>query len=182
MFCLGVSPDQYDVPAETGFWELSPSAWELVDVVDGQVYKTDGTKWPMIFVEAFDPEELRAVGTWRGSKSDRELLRWEKELAELRQDIEPDADQSIDLELSVASRVRKAVKAIGQAIIEEHAEATTYEGEKVADVLSELRQDVEEDAGAEQPEDPVEEIDVERALAEGAGEAVEQLEALQNGQ
>ncbi|CCQ34325.1 hypothetical protein HLRTI_001514 [Halorhabdus tiamatea SARL4B] len=128
-------------------YELTPTAWESVWVEEGDLYQWENTNHPVYEAESFDPENLIAEGTWRGSKSDRELLRAEKKVEELREEIEKEADMSIDLELSIASRVRKATKAIGQVIIEDYAATSTYEGERVRDVLSDLRQDVEDDTG-----------------------------------
>jgi len=142
--CLGFT-------GEPGIWELSPAAWESVDVVEGELYRWPDTTWPIYEAERFDPESMLAVGTWRGSEPDRELLRTEKKVDHLRNRLEEQAETSIDTEISISSRVRQAVKEIGQAIIDEHASATTYNGERVADVLSEIRQEVEEDAGDPQP-------------------------------
>jgi len=173
--CLGLSPDRSEefaeIPrdaAEPGVYELSPAAWENVICLDGEMYQWEDMKWPTYEVEAFDPESLGSLGTWRGSKPDSELLRREKEIDQLRQDLEKAADQSIDLEIAISSKVREAVKEIGQAIITEHAAAATYNGEKVADVLSEIRQDVEEDTGEDLDKDqrPVRQIRTLETLAE----------------
>ncbi len=158
---------------EPGVWELSPAAWNDVDVTEGQLYQWETTKWPVYEAEWFNPESLTAKGTWRGSKSDSELLRKEKEVEELREDLEQQANTSIDTELQIASRVRQAVKEIGRAIIDEHASATTYEGERVADVLADIRQDVEDDAGDPQPQRNGEKPTTDRDL-----DAVETLETL----
>lgn len=153
---LGLSqvPEEYDLPADAwkpGIYELSPAAWDNVVSVDGEIHQWDGMKWPTYEVLAFDREELRAVGTWRGSKPDSELLRREKEIDELRRNLEQAADHSVDLEIAISSKVRQAVREIGQAIIEEHAAASTYNGERVAEVLSEIRQDIESEASEPQP-------------------------------
>lgn len=128
-------------------YEMTPAAWETVWVEEGDLYQWENTNHPVYEAESFDPEHMIAEGTWRGSEPDRELLRAEKKVEELREEIEKEADMSIDLELSIASRVRKATKAIGQVIIEDYAATSTYEGERVRDVLSDLRQDVEADSG-----------------------------------
>ena len=152
--CTGLSPDRSDEygpiepeAAEPGVYELTPTAWERVIVLDGELYQWDEMEWPTYEAQAFDVESLGALGTWRGSKSDTELLRREKEIDELRTKLEKAADTSIDTELAISSKVREATKAIGQAIITEHAEASTYNGEQVADVLSEVRQEIEDDTG-----------------------------------
>jgi hypothetical protein len=151
--CVGLAPDQqeeYDLPPQAflpGVYELSPAAWEQVRSIDGDLYQWEEMKWPTYEVQAFDRESFQAVGTWRGSKPDSELLRREKQIVDLRTNLEQAADTSIDTELSISSKVRQATRAIGQAIISEHAEASTYEGEQVAEVLSEVRQEVEEDTG-----------------------------------
>lgn len=160
--CLGLKSD-----AEPGLWRLSPASWEQVTVTDGELYEWPGTTWPTYEVEAFDPDALEAEGTWRGSKPDSELLRKEKEIDHVRQTLEQQADTSIDTEISISSKVRQAVREIGRALIDEHAQATTYEGERVADVLSEIRQEVEEDSGSdsrENGEKPTQEHDALRML------------------
>lgn len=139
---------------EPGIYELTPNAWERVRVLDGNLYQWEGMRWPTYECLGFDREDLEAVGTWRGSKPDSELLRREKEIGELRTNLEQAADHSIDLEIAISSKVRQAVREIGQSMIEEHASATTYDGEKVAEVLSDIRQDIEEDAGSDQIEGP----------------------------
>lgn len=130
-----------------GIWRLSPSTWQDVEITEGEVYRWENTEHPTFEVESFDPESLEAVGTWRGSLPDRELLKREKQVEELRSELESEANRSIDLELSVSSRVRRAVKAIGQQIIDVHAETSIYSGEEIADVLDDVRRDVEQDAG-----------------------------------
>ncbi|MFC7057991.1 hypothetical protein [Halovenus salina] len=151
--CVGMAPeqaDEYDLPPRAflpGLYELSPAAWDRVRSLDGDLYQWSEMKWPTYEVQAFDEDSFQAVGTWRGSKPDSELLRREKEIVDLRTNLEQAADTSIDTELSISSKVRQATRAIGQALISEHAEASTYEGEQVAEVLSDIRQDIEEDTG-----------------------------------
>ena len=158
-----------------GIWELTPAAWDDVEVTDGELYEWPGTKWPIYEAETFTGDTMTAVGTWRGSEPDRVLLRKEKKVEELRKEIEAEADTAIDTEITISSRVRKAIKAIGQAIIDEHAQATTYEGERVADVLTEIRQEVEEDTGSERPDNG------EKPIAEAEAEAVEHLAEVATG-
>lgn len=154
--CLGLSDEpaeQHDLPpeaAEPGIYELSPAAFERVTCLADELYHWNSMEYPTYEALAFDKEELEAVGTWRGSKSDRELLRREREIDELRANLEQAADYSVDLEISISSKVRQAVKEIGRAIIEEHAEASTYNGERVAEVLSEVREDIEQDTAEEE--------------------------------
>lgn len=177
--CVGLAPDQqeeYDLPPTSflpGVYELSPAAWDQVRAVDGDLYQWDEMKWPTYEVQAFDDDTFRAVGTWRGSKPDSELLRREKEIVDLRTNLEQAADTSIDTELSISSKVRQATRAIGQAIITEHAEASTYEGEQVAEVLSEVRQEIEEDTGEnlQNGERPVQQLRSLKNLAENMGES-----------
>ena len=164
---------------QPGVWTLSPSAWSDVTVTEGRLYQWETTKWPVYEAEWFDPESLTAKGTWRGSMSDSELLEKEKKVKELREDLEEQANTSIDTELQIASRVRQAVKEIGRAIIDEHASATTYEGERVADVLSDIRQDVEEDAGDPEPQRNGEKPTTDRDL--DVGESLKLLEDVAQG-
>jgi len=166
-----------------GIYQLTPAAWERVEVVDGELHQWENVTWPTYEVEEFDADEMTAVGTWRGSKPDSDLLKREKEIGLMREKLERQADTAIDTEIAISSKVRQAVKEIGQAIITEHAEASTYNGEKVADVLSEIRQDVEEDSGQHRNgdvpenetkpvEDPLEALD--RMVSESVeGEKVE---------
>lgn len=163
--CLGLSG------GEPGIWELSPAAWEEVYVTEGELYEWPETTWPIYEAERFDPESMTAKGTWRGSVPDRELLRREKLVYHMRNKLERDAETSIDTEISISSRVRQAVKEIGRAIIDEHAQASTYNGERVADVLSEIRQDVEDDAGRDRSRDGQRPVNSE-------GDAPDALEAL----
>jgi hypothetical protein len=162
---LGFHPDR-----EAGIWELSPGAWEEVDIVEDELYQWSGTTWPTYEAEWFDPETMVAGGTWRGSEPDSELLRKEKKVEELREKIEADANTSIDTEIQIASKVRQAVKEIGQAIIDEHASATMYEGDRVADVLTDIRKDVEDDTG-----DPTPQRNGEKPVRQQETEALEAL-------
>jgi len=137
---------------EPGIYELSPKAWQNVDVIEDELYQWEGMAWPTYEAEDFDPESMTAVGTWRGSKPDSELLRYDKKLEEVRDTLEEQADTSIDTEIQISSRVRQAVQTIGRAIIDEHASATTYNGDRVADVLADIRKDVEQDTGDPTPQ------------------------------
>ena len=152
-----------------GIYELTPRAWQEVTVIEDELYQWDGMTWPTFEAEAFDPNSMTAVGTWRASEPDSELLRYEKKLSEVRDELEEQADTSIDTEIQISSRVRQAVKEIGQAIIDEHASATTYNGDRVADVLADIRKDVEEDTRDPTPqrngEKPTREREYERADA-----------------
>jgi hypothetical protein len=154
---------------EPGIYELTPKAWENVTVIEDELYQWKGMTWPTFEAEGFDPHSMTAVGTWRGSEPDSELLRYEKRLDEVRDTLEEQADTSIDTEIQISSRVRQAVKEIGQAIIDEHASATTYNGDRVADVLADIRKDVEQDTGDPTPqrngEKPTREREYERSDA-----------------
>lgn len=156
---------------EPGIYELTPAAWQDVTVIEDELYQWEGMTWPTYEAEGFDPNSMTAVGTWRASEPDSELLRYEKRLDEVRNDLEEQADTSIDTEIQISSRVRQAVKEIGQAIIDEHASATTYNGDRVADVLADIRKDVEEDTRDPTPqrngEKPTRDREYERADALG---------------
>jgi len=165
---------------EPGIYELTPRAWENVDVIEDELHQWEGMRWPTYEAEAFDPESLTAVGTWRGSEPDSELLRYEKKLEEVREELEEQADTSIDTEIQISSRVRQAVKEIGQAIIDEHASATTYNGDRVADVLADIRKDVEDDTGDPTPQRLGEKPVRDRDREDERDDALEELNRLMN--
>ena len=90
---------------EPGIYELTPAAWQDVTVIEDELYQWEGMTWPTYEAEGFDPNSMTAVGTWRASEPDSELLRYEKRLDEVRNDLEEQADTSIDTEIQISSRV-----------------------------------------------------------------------------
>ncbi|WP_436934091.1 hypothetical protein [Halovenus marina] len=142
--------------ADPGMWELTPNDFAELTVEDGELYEWPGTKHPTYEVEAFDPEQLHAVATWRGSVTDSELIREQERIEQIRGKLEQRARERDVLEVRGKSLVRQAVMEERRTFLEEYdrvalLDAETYD-RKLEEVLEEtdLQADLSEQANRKQ--------------------------------
>jgi len=96
----------YWFPVET-FHDLTVAEGELNQVAPS-----------LYFGQQVNPEELTAVGTWRGTMSDRELLRGLQKVHECRGQLEDDAKKGFVLETQAFTIIRTAVRDATHTIVE----------------------------------------------------------------
>jgi hypothetical protein len=119
---------------EIALYKLSPQAFGRLSVVEGELFQLDGEQ-PVYECRQFDPEQLRAVGTWRGSASDLELIEERERIDEIRRTLEDEAQKGLSIRMKVGSIVRTAVNSITRDMLAEVEGATIYQGSQVEDTV-----------------------------------------------
>lgn len=158
---VDIDPDGQDVAV----WALTPDEWEELEVVDGELYRLRAF-YPAWGVQSYDPEEHVAEGTWRGSKSDIELVREYEAIRELREDLLELAEEGVTQRMRHSSIVWTATKNLLTEFAASFESETLYQGEEVQDAVNKVLdgeafhpEDVdaesEEEPGAEEESEPV---------------------------
>ncbi|MHB9288120.1 hypothetical protein ACKVMT_13905 [Halobacteriales archaeon Cl-PHB] len=70
LVCPGLTED-----VEPGVWELTPQEYADLEVVGGQLYEWPSCEHPTYEVQDYYPDLNRAVGTWRGTATDSQMIR-----------------------------------------------------------------------------------------------------------
>ncbi len=98
-------------------YRLPAGTWRNVEVVEGELYRDEEA--PGLYVaRTFNPVELTATGTWRGSLSDIELLRNEEKIREVRENLEARAKAGEELRIRFSAAVRTEVQRRARHILE----------------------------------------------------------------
>lgn len=163
-------------------WRLSPDAWEALDVAEGELYELQAIV-PAYECATFDPGALEATGTWRGSKSDMELLQERERIKEIRQTLEEQAQEGIALRMRVGSIVRSAVGSIVNDLVEQYEQRAVHGGERIEQAVSEaledheIQQDEEDERESQQDTMTVETDEArengQQAVADGGSDGTE---------
>jgi hypothetical protein len=118
-------------------------------------------------VEQYNPDENKAVGTWRGSATGLDLVEHREAVHEVRGDLEDLAREGLAIRAKQSSIVRGAVSDIVMEFVADFEDQSTYSGDniqaRVDDALADL--DAEDDDQEAEPDD-------DRSLAESLLEPV----------
>lgn len=127
---------------DAGIYELSPKAFEEMEVVgEGDLFEWPNTKHPTYGVQQYDPEMNIAMGTWRGSASDGEMLDREEEIQEIRYELEAKAKER-DVLVTRAERIlREEILANTRRLIQEYNRASLVDVGELNDRLEESMKD-----------------------------------------
>lgn len=118
-----------------GVWKIPPKSWSDLEV-ENQLHRFDETRMPLYSCQSFDPEKLKAVGTWRGTLSDRDLLRALHKIDECRNILETDAQRGFAIESQAFSIVRSATRSATMSVVETFEAGTLPdEGEGISDAI-----------------------------------------------
>lgn len=126
---------------EGGIWEMTPASFEALEVVDGQLYEWPGCSYPTYEVERYDEEAHVAVGTWRGSASDGEMIDSKQEIDEVRTELEAKARERDVLVTRAERIVREQILANTRQLIHEYNRATIVDVEELQARLDEAMGD-----------------------------------------
>ncbi|WP_181687318.1 hypothetical protein [Halorhabdus salina] len=107
-----------------GIWRLPPADWSDLEVTKGQLHQFEVTKEPMYCAVEFDRDELEATGTWRGTLSDRDLLRALSKVDECRGQLEDDAKRGFAIETQAFTIVRSATREAVRSVIDTFEDGT----------------------------------------------------------
>lgn len=102
-------------------WWLPLDDWHDLEVTDGELNQVGPT---LYFGKEIDIEDMTAKGTWRGSMSDRELLRGLTKVYECRGQLEDDAKKGFVLETQAFSIIRSAVRDTTKTVVETFQKGT----------------------------------------------------------
>mgnify|MGYP006275913395 CR=1 FL=1 len=126
-----------DVDARTdefAVWQLPPDTWRDLRVEDGELYQVKATV-PAWECRGYDPEENVAVGTWRGSASDLELIEDRERIDEVRGVLEDLAKEGLTIRVKQSGIVRTAIRGIVMSFVEGFEKETLYEGEQIEEAV-----------------------------------------------
>jgi len=137
-------------------WRLGPDSWDDLQVLDGELYRPRNSIVPVAFCEEFDSDELVCNGTWRGSRSDLELIQDRELIKDVRGELEQQARWGLTVRIRSSSLVRKAVKRVTLAVVAQIEGLTMFDGDALEDAIDDATkdldvQDLERDIGEDRP-------------------------------
>lgn len=115
---------------EFAIWQLPPKVWRDLEVTEGELYDVRAIA-PAWECREYDPEENTAIGTWRGSASDLELIEDRDAIDEIRTILEELAQEGLSIRIKQSGIVRSAVRGIVMSFVEGFESETLYDGENV---------------------------------------------------
>jgi hypothetical protein len=121
-------------------WKLSPEQFADLDVLHGELHRLSATDevWE---AQAYVPDRNSAIGTWRGSASDMELIADRERIDELRGTLEEQAQEGMSIRIKVGAIVRSAVNDIVHDIVGQYEGITIHRGEQVENSVQEALED-----------------------------------------
>ncbi|SDJ63022.1 hypothetical protein SAMN05216226_106100 [Halovenus aranensis] len=132
-------------------WKLPASSWRDLDVTDHEIYPVQAAE-PTYQAREYDPEENEAVGTWRGSATDLELVESRAAINDIRNDLEQMAQEGLTIRVKQSSIVRQATSDIIMEFLRDYESETVYSGEDLQQKIDDAIENWELDEAPEQPE------------------------------
>jgi hypothetical protein len=140
-------------------WEIPAPLWRDLDVED-DLHRWDSSQ-PVYEVREYDEEDNHAVGTWRGSATDLELVEHRESVREVRGDLEDLAREGLAIRAKQSSIVRGAVADIVMEFVTDFEAETTYSGEEIQQRVDAALDDLDapvddqDDDQDDHPDDPL---------------------------
>ncbi|WP_255148997.1 hypothetical protein [Halorarius halobius] len=154
---------------DVALYKLSPQQFSELDVLHGELHRLSA-KHELWECQAYIPDRNTAIGTWRGSASDMELIADRERIDELRSHLEQQAQKGLSIRIKVGSIVRDAVHDITDELTAQYEGITIYRGEKVQTAVNDALDDYdlldEETSDDEEVEEVRKEARRETAAAE----------------
>jgi hypothetical protein len=136
------------------YWFPVDTFRESLEVTKGELNQVAPS---LYFGKQIDREELTVEGTWRGTVSDRELIRGLAKVHECRGQLEDDARKGFIIETQAFTLVRSAARDATQTIVETFQKGTLPdEGDGINDAIDSA---LEEYGIEEQLKDELEDVD-----------------------
>jgi len=112
-----------------GIWQLTPAKHERTQVIEGELHELSWTTHRAYEVEDYEPELDLAVGTWRGSATNLELIEDRERIDEIRDDLEAMAQEGLSYRIKAGRATRQAVADILNGLLAS-AEGATFDFEE----------------------------------------------------
>ncbi|OUJ18599.1 Protein gp31 of His2 family of spindle-shaped halovirus [Methanonatronarchaeum thermophilum] len=128
---------------DLGLWKLQNHQHQEIKVIEGSLHREKTSKAELIICQKFDPKTMEAVGTWRGSVSNIELLRNKEQIKEIRKHLEKMAQKGIKTRIRMPSMVRDAVNQITMEMAAHIERETIYNGEIVNQIVERTIKEIE---------------------------------------
>jgi len=132
-------------------WEIPAPLWRDLDV-DDDLHRWDSSQ-PVYEVREYDQEDNHAVGTWRGSATDLELVETREAVKEVRGDLEDLAREGLAIRAKQSSIIRSSVSDIVMEFVGDFEEETTYSGEQIQQRVEDALDDLDDDPPDDQDDD-----------------------------
>ena len=106
------------VTDSAGLWRITPKGWADLEVTKGELHKIEEAQKPLYTATKFESDEWQAEGTWRGTLSDRDLLRSLAKVDECRGMLERDAKRGFAIETQSFTIIRSATREAVRSVVE----------------------------------------------------------------
>jgi hypothetical protein len=145
-----------------------------LEVTDGRLNQVAPS---LYFGKHVDLDDLTAVGTWRGTMTDRQLLRGLQKVYECRGQLEEDAKKGFVLETQAFTIVRTAVRDATQTIVETFQRGTLPdEGEGINEAIDNALEQYDLEARIEDELEEIDDLELSEELLDPDGDLDEQAD------
>ncbi|WP_335999367.1 hypothetical protein [Halorientalis halophila] len=127
---------------DNGFalYRLSPEKWERLEIEKGELYRLK-TSADAYACRQYWPDYDVALGTWRGSASDLELLEERERIDEIRTTLEQQAQEGLSIRTRMGSIVRTAVRGIVNDLVGQYEGTAVHKGERIEEAVQDALTD-----------------------------------------
>jgi len=129
---------------ELQLWKLPLPLWRDLDIEE-DLHLWDASRH-VYEAREFDQEENRAVGTWRGSATDLELVEHRENVKEVRGDLEELAREGLAIRAKQSSIVRASVSDIVMEFVGDFEVETMYSGEQIQNRVEDALADLDDES------------------------------------
>lgn len=120
--------------------------------VDDELHHLEASR-PVYLCSSYDLEENHAVGHWRGSASDLELVESRESCREVRGDLEDLAREGLALRTKLSSIVRSSTRNIVNDFIADFESETVYSGDEIQNRIDEALDHLDDPDSPDTPDD-----------------------------
>jgi hypothetical protein len=121
---------------DIALYKLSPQQWADLEVLHGELYQLQASV-AVYEARAYVPDRNTAIGTWRGSASDMELIQERERIDEIRETLELEAQRGLSIRMKISSIVRTAVANATRQRLKDEESVTMYSGESIERAVQE---------------------------------------------
>ncbi|PTD94505.1 hypothetical protein C9439_02220 [archaeon SCG-AAA382B04] len=122
---------------ELALWEFFPNQFKDLTIKTHSLDQFTSAMGEIYVCRKYDPEKNEAHGTWRGSMSDIELMRYKEKIREIRGVLLRMAKEGQKVRSQLPSIVINAQNKIQAEFIEKFEKDSIYKGEKISEAIDE---------------------------------------------
>lgn len=122
---------------ELALWEFFPQQFKDLTVKTHSLDQFTSAMGEIYVCRSYDPESNTAIGTWRGSMSDIEFMRYKEHIKEARGNLRRMAKEGQKIRGQLLSILVNAFNKIHGEFIEKYERDSIYKGEKISEAIDE---------------------------------------------